>query len=56
MMQTMATGCVGFTWNEHLKDTLPEEVVSAAEQAIEDIKSGKIDVPNEYELDPNEPI
>lgn len=56
MMQTIATGCVGFTWNENMKDTLPQEVVDAAEQALEDIRSGKIDVPNEYELDPNEPV
>ncbi|WP_161844595.1 BMP family protein [Pseudoflavonifractor sp. 524-17] len=56
MMQTIATGCVGFTWNENLKGTLPQEVIDAAGQALEDIRSGKIDVPNEYELDPNEPI
>ncbi|MBU5434130.1 BMP family protein [Pseudoflavonifractor sp. MSJ-37] len=56
MMQTIATGCVGFVWNDALKDSLPDGVVDAAEQALEDIRTGKIDVPNEYELDPNAPI
>ena len=54
MMQTIATGCVGFTWNEQLKSTLPQEVVDAADEALEGIRSGAIDIPNEYELDPNE--
>ena len=50
MFLGMGDGIVSFQWNEDLKATLPEEVVSAAEQAIEDIKAGKIDIPNEYEI------
>ena len=33
------------------QDNLPEDVQAAVDQAYEDIKSGKIDVPNEYEQD-----
>lgn len=50
MFLGMAEDIISFQWNEDLKATLPEEVVSAAEQAIEDIKAGKIDIPNEYEI------
>lgn len=56
MMQTIATGCVDFVWNEQMKETLPQEVIDAAEQALDDIRNGVIDVPNEYELDSNEPV
>ena len=50
MFLGMGDGIISFQWNEDLKATLPAEVVSAAEQAIEDIKAGKIDIPNEYEI------
>lgn len=50
MFLGMAEGIISFEWNEELKATLPEDVVAAAEQAIEDIKAGKIDIPNEYEI------
>ena len=53
MFLGMADGIVNFTWNEDLKATLPEDVVAAAEQTIEDIKAGKIDIPNEYEIGEN---
>ena len=43
-------GIVNFSWNEELKATLPEDVVTAAEQAIADIQAGEIDIPNEYEI------
>ena len=48
---TIANDCVRIEWNEELKSEIPEDVIAAAEQAIEDIKSGAIDVPNEYEQD-----
>lgn len=51
MYLTMANGCVQVEWNEELKAEIPQEVVDAAEKTIEDIKSGAIDVPNEYEQD-----
>lgn len=51
MYLTIANGCVSVEWNEALKATLPEEVIQAADQAYQDIKDGKIDVPNEYEQD-----
>lgn len=50
MFLGMAEGIINFTWNEDVKATLPEEVVTAAEQAIEDIKAGKVEIPNEYEI------
>lgn len=51
MFLTMSNDSVSLDWNEALKDTIPEEVVQAAEQTIQDIRDGKIDVPNEYEID-----
>ena len=50
MFLGMKKGVISFQWNEELKATLPEDVVAAAEQAIEDIKAGKVDIPNEYEI------
>ena len=50
MFLGMAEGIINFTWNEDVKATLPEEVITAAEQAIEDIKAGNVDIPNEYEI------
>ncbi|MBT9683764.1 BMP family ABC transporter substrate-binding protein [Pseudoflavonifractor sp. MCC625] len=51
MFLTFANECVSLVWNEELKAQIPQEVVDAAEQAVQDIIDGKIDVPNEYELD-----
>ena len=50
MFLGMKKGVISFQWNEELKATLPEDVVAPAEQAIEDIKAGKVDIPNEYEI------
>lgn len=50
MFLGMKDGIISFQWNEDLKATLPEEVVSEVEQTIEDIKAGKIDIPNEYDI------
>ena len=50
MFLGMKEGVISFEWNEDLKATLPEDVVAAAEQTIEDIKAGKIDIPNEYQI------
>lgn len=50
MFLGMKDGIISFQWNEDLKATLPEEVVSQVEQTIEDIKAGKVDIPNEYEI------
>lgn len=47
---TMDNHCVAYEWNEDLRKTLPEEVVTKADEVIQDIMSGKIHVPNEYEL------
>lgn len=47
---TLNNDSVSILWNDAIKSTLPDEVISAAEKAIQDIKDGKIDVPNEYEL------
>lgn len=49
MYLTIANGCVSVEWNPDIP--LPEDVQAAVDQAYEDIKSGKIDVPNEYEQD-----
>ena len=49
MYLTIANGCVSVEWNSDIP--LPEDVQAAVDQAYEDIKSGKIDVPNEYEQD-----
>lgn len=51
MYLTMDSGAVTVEWNEELKAEIPQDVIDAAEKAIEDIKSGAIDVPNEYEQD-----
>lgn len=50
MFLNVANDSVYFDWNADVKDTLPKKVVDAAEQTFQDIKDGKIDVPNEYEL------
>ena len=50
MFLGMAEGIVNLVWNEDVKAALPEDVVAAAEQAMEDIKSGAIEIPNEYEI------
>lgn len=50
MYLTFENGAVDILWNDQVKATLPEEVIAAAEQTMADIQSGKIDVPNEYEL------
>ena len=50
MFLGMAEGTIGFTWNETLKATLPEEVVTAAEQAMEDFRSGALTIDNEYDI------
>ena len=50
MFLGMKEGIISFQWNEDLKATLPEDAVSAVEQTIEDIKAGKIDIPNEYDI------
>ncbi|NCE63114.1 BMP family ABC transporter substrate-binding protein [Pseudoflavonifractor sp. 524-17] len=50
MFLGMAEGVISFQWNEELKATLPEDVVSQVDQAVEDIKAGKIDIPNEYDI------
>ena len=50
MFLGMAEGIVNLVWNEDVKAALPEDVVAAAEQAMEDIKSGAIQIPNEYEI------
>ena len=49
MYLTIANGCVSVEWNSDIP--LPEDVQAAVDQVYEDIKSGKIDVPNEYEQD-----
>ena len=46
----MAEGIVNFTWNEEVKATMPEDVVTAVDDTIEQIKAGEIDIPNEYEI------
>ncbi len=51
MFLTLADGCITLKWNDALKATLPEEVIAAADKAYEDIASGVITVPNEYEQD-----
>ena len=43
------SGGVQFVWNDALKSKFPAEVVKKAEETIEKIISGEIDVPNEYE-------
>lgn len=53
MFMTINNGCVDVLWNDAMKATLPEAVVKAADEAYEGIKSGSIDVPNEYELGPD---
>lgn len=50
MFLNVSNDSVYFDWNEDLKATLPPEVIAAAEQTFQDIRDGKIDVPNEYEL------
>lgn len=45
----MADGAVGLIWNEALKSQVPQEVIDAADEAIAQITSGEIHVPNEYE-------
>ncbi|MBT9683792.1 BMP family protein [Pseudoflavonifractor sp. MCC625] len=45
----MSDGAVRLVWNEALKGQIPQEVIDAADDTIEKIKSGEIDVPNEYE-------
>ena len=45
----MKDGTVTFLWNDTVKATLSADVVTAAEDTIAKIKSGEIDVPNEYE-------
>lgn len=49
MYLTIANGCVSVDWNPEIE--LPADVKAAVDQAYEDIKAGKIDVPNEYEQD-----
>ncbi|WP_161844596.1 BMP family protein [Pseudoflavonifractor sp. 524-17] len=49
MFLTIANGCVTVDWNPDV--ALPADVQAAVDQTYEDIKSGKIDVPNEYEQD-----
>lgn len=49
MYLTIDNGCVTVDWNPEIE--IPADVLEAANQAMEDIKSGKIDVPNEYEQD-----
>ncbi len=51
MFLTIANGCVDIQWNEAVKSTLPEDVIAAVEKAYEDVKSGAVEVPNEYEQD-----
>ncbi len=51
MFLTIANGCVSIQWNDAVKATLPEDVVAAVEKAYEDVKSGTVKVPNEYEQD-----
>ena len=53
MFMTISNGCVDVLWNDAMKATLPEEVIQAADTAYEGVKSGAIDVPNEYELGPD---
>lgn len=48
---TMQNDAVEFVWDENVKATLPQEIIDAAERAVKDIRAGKIDVPNEYEVD-----
>ena len=50
MFLGMAQNIINFTWNEEVKATLPEEVVAAAEQAIEDFRSGALTIDNEYDI------
>ncbi|MBU5434129.1 BMP family protein [Pseudoflavonifractor sp. MSJ-37] len=49
MYLTIGNGCVSVEWNPDI--TLPDDVKAAVDQTYDDIKSGKIDVPNEYEQD-----
>ena len=49
MYLTISNGCVDLVWNDAVKATLPEDVVAAAEKAYEDVKSGAVKVPTEYE-------
>ena len=49
MYLTIANGCITVDWNPD--EEIPADVKAAVEQTMEDIKSGKIDVPNEYEQD-----
>ena len=49
MYLTIANGCITVDWNPDVE--MPDDVKAAVEQTMEDIKSGKIDVPNEYEQD-----
>lgn len=51
MYLTIASGAVQVQWNPELKDVIPADVMAAADQAFQDIKDGKIHVPNEYEQD-----
>ena len=46
----MKEGIISFQWNEDFKATLSEDVVAQVEQTVEDIKAGKIDIPNEYDI------
>lgn len=49
MYLTIGNGCVSVEWNPEVP--LPEDVQAAVDKTYEDIKSGAIDVPNEYEQD-----
>ncbi|HZR84795.1 MAG TPA: BMP family protein [Candidatus Binatia bacterium] len=42
--QGLASGCVGFVWNQRLKDRVPPEVQARVEQADAGIRSGAVKV------------
>ncbi len=48
---TLETGAVYYEWNDAVRDTLPEEIIAAAEETEAAIIAGEIDVPNEFEQD-----
>ena len=51
MFMTTGNGCVNFYWNDAVKAQLSTEAVQAVEDTFLAIKSGEIQVPNEFEQD-----
>lgn len=46
----VADGVVNLVWNENAKSKLPDEAIQAVDDAIERLKAGEADVPDELEV------